>query len=230
MRWYYAVAVAVLVALSGCATSGGLGTFGAETGVRETPAGAVRVPYTSVISYYGYAEPGAQPDAVINGRDHWFIYLWVPVVAPEVGVRMISPVPEGTEPQEGDFVAASYADGSATDPDTFFDTWIALERATAIVNPGDIRDAVATTPWLTLASNDDSSEMPPQPSGSQYNSLLRVTADAEPLVRGLYRIAFTTYRSGPVQGTFLAQVGAPIELPGTVVARDIETLLAAIEE
>ena len=64
--------------------------------------------------------------------------------------------------------------------------------------------------------------MPAQPSGSKYNSLMRITSDTsnptKSLVMGLYRIGFTTYKTGEVQGSFLAQMGAPIKLPGVQVA------------
>jgi hypothetical protein len=81
--------------------------------------------------------------------------------------------------------------------------------------------------WTTLAANDDSSEMPAQPSGSYYNSLMRLEAANEPLVRGLYRIGFTTYKIGEVQGSFYAEVGAPIELPGVAVAKTLDELAEA---
>ena len=46
---------------------------------------------------------------------------------------------------------------------------------------------------------------------------------------GLYRIGFTTYKKGEVKGTFLAQVGAPVEIPGIVMAKTIEELKAQIK-
>jgi hypothetical protein len=42
---------------------------------------------------------------------------------------------------------------------------------------------------------------------------------------GLYRIGFTTYKTGEVQGSFLAQMGAPIKLPGVLVAIKQEELV-----
>ena len=80
-----------------------------------------------------------------------------------------------------------------------------------------------------MASNDDSSELPKQPNGSAYNSVLRHKSSSdnptEALTRGLYRIGFTTYKTGEVSGTFVAQLGAPIKLPGVVVARSIEEII-----
>ena len=54
-----------------------------------------------------------------------------------------------------------------------------------------------------------------------------VVSSANPtksLVMGLYRIGFTTYKKGEVNGSFLAQVGAPIKLPGVKIASKPEEL------
>ena len=86
---------------------------------------------------------------------------------------------------------------------------------------------------MTIDKNDDSSEMPAQPSGSKYNSLMRITSStSDPthsLVMGLYRIGFTTYKTGEVQGSFLAQIGAPVKLPGVAIAAKPADLAAAVK-
>ena len=80
-----------------------------------------------------------------------------------------------------------------------------------------------------IEQNDDSGEMPAQPSGSKYNSLMRITSDAgnptKSLVAGLYRIGFTTYKVGEVNGGFLAQIGAPVKLPGVIVAESLDKMI-----
>ena len=48
------------------------------------------------------------------------------------------------------------------------------------------------------------------------------------LVRGMYRVGFTTYKVGDVKGTFVAQVGAPVKLPGTAIARSPADLASAV--
>lgn len=229
------VAILFAITLSSCASTG-LSTFGAEMGAQSNPLGflpgqgPIRVPYTSTVKYFGYVEPGQEPDALVNGKKVYYLYLWVPAVAPEIGVRMFSPVGDLATPEEGDIVAANYEAGVASDAESYFDTWISLERATAIVDPADIDGNIDSTEWLKYASNDDSSEMPKQPSGAKYNSLMRIEATDKPLVRGLYRIGFTTYKVGEVKGSFYAEVGAPVDLPGTVVAKTVDEILAAVAE
>jgi hypothetical protein len=95
----------------------------------------------------------------------------------------------------------------------------------------DVAAKAKTAKWTTLESNDDSSDMPAQPSGSKYNSLMRMTSEVsnplKAITLGLYRIGFTTYKTGEVQGSFLAQLGAPVKLPGIAVAVKPEDLVKA---
>jgi hypothetical protein len=216
-------AVLCIAVFAGCAT--GLPTFGAEIGKESLPLlGETRIPYLAVSSYYGYVKPGSPADATVNGKKMYYVYIWVPVVAPEIGVRMISPVPAENQPTEADFVSATWEDGKA-DTTNFFDTWISFDRSETVLNPEDITKA-ANGNWINFDTNDDSGEMPPNPRGQKYNSLLRVVSDTsnplKSLVRGLYRISFTTYKVGEVQGSFLAQVGAPVEIPGIVIGASLK--------
>jgi hypothetical protein len=62
---------------------------------------------------------------------------------------------------------------------------------------------------------------------------MRVTSEVsnplKALTIGLYRIGFTTYKTGEVQGSFLAQVGAPVDIPGIVIATDLDGLVKLIK-
>jgi len=218
--------------VSSCGGSG-LPTFGAEMGVQANPVpgqDSIRIAYSDMISYYGYVKPGAAPDETRDGKKFYYLYVWIPLVAPEIGIRMISPVFKGMEPAKGDFVSPLYPENKA-DVENYFDTWISWERALEVINPEDIATKAKTTKWLLFDQNDDSSELPAQPSGSKYNSVLRiVSSPSDPLkslIRGLYRIGFTTYKVGEVKGSFLAQVGAPIKIPGVAISASIDEVSAA---
>ena len=156
-----AIVGAVTLALSACA--GGLSTFGADLGKQSSPLGDIRLPYTAVSSYFGYVQPGQAPDAEVGGKNFYYLYLWVPAVAPEIGVRMLSPVGTFGTPAEGDFKAANYDEGAA-DMSKFFDTYITFERAVEVLSPEDIATKAATATWHSYATNDDSSEMPDRKS------------------------------------------------------------------
>lgn len=209
-----------------CSYGQKLDKFGAEMGKKSVMGKEIRVPYTDVISYYGYIKPGTKPDEVRGGKNYYYLYVWVPVAAPELGVRMASPVPEKMEPGKTDYISPAFT-ANASDKTSYFDTWIALERADGIFTKGDLKKA-KTASWKKYDQNDDSSEMPAQPSGSKYNSLMRITSEVsnpeKALVAGLYRVCFTTYKTGDVKGSFVAQVGAPVKLPGVVVAQSLDEL------
>jgi hypothetical protein len=210
-----------------------LDKFGADLGKKSLMGKEIRVPYTDLTSYFGYIKPGAAPDETRNGKKMYYVYVWIPVAAPEIGVRMISPAPENLKPGAKDYVTADYT-ANAADTKSFFDTWITFERAEGVMKIEDAAAKAKTAKWVTIETNDDSSEMPAQPSGSKYNSLLRVTSEVsnptKALVMGLYRIGFTTYKTGEVQGSFVAQVGAPVALPGVAIAAKPEGLVAAAKK
>jgi hypothetical protein len=209
-----------------------LDKFGAEMGKKSVMGKEIRVPYTSITSYYGFVKPGAAPDETRDGKKFYYLYVWIPAAAPELGIRMISPIPKGMEPAKEDFVGAEYKDNASNTSD-YFDTWITLERANGILSTNDILNG-KTASWSAYDTNDDSGEMPAQPSGSKYNSLMRITSEisnpTKALVIGLYRIGFTTYKVGEVKGGFLAQVGAPIKLPGVAIASNLDDLLKQVKK
>ncbi|MDW5289635.1 LipL32 family surface lipoprotein [Formosa sp. PL04] len=198
-----------------------LSAFGSSIEKKVGPV-TKRVPYLDVVSYLGFAAPGTE-DEVKDGKKFYYIYLWIPAVAPELGLRMISPV--GKTKVKDAIIGTGYE--ANKDSKEFFDPYITLERSNVFTKDGIAGSASAT--WTTLAKNDDSSEMPKQPSGSQYNSLLRYESNVgdplKALTAGLYRIGFTTYKTGEVNGTFLAEVGSPIKLPGVVMSNTIDGLL-----
>lgn len=210
------------------ATAQKLDKFGADLGKKSLMGKEVRVPYTDLSSYFGFVKPGTAPDEVVNGKKMYYVYVWIPVAAPEIGIRMISPVPEGTKTTEKDIVSPDYT-ANAADTKSYFDTWISFERAESVLKLEDVATKAKTTKWISIEQNDDSSEMPAQPSGSKYNSLMRITSDTsnptKSLVMGLYRIGFTTYKRGEVTGSFLAQIGAPIKLPGVQIAAKPEQIV-----
>lgn len=219
-----------VIALALCATTVQAQKLKAFGSSKEVKAGPItkKVPYTDVNSYLGYAAPNTE-DEIVDGKKFYYIYVWVPAVAPELGVRMMSPVTKKTK-VKNPIIGAGYEENAGSD--AFFDTYITLERSDVVTKAGMANMDAAN--WWTLAKNDDSSEMPKQPSKRAYNSLLRYkTNTGDPkgaITRGLYRVGFTTYKKGEVNGTFLAQIAAPIKLPGVIVAKTPEEILAQLAE
>ncbi|UNY99844.1 Lipl32 family lipoprotein [Zhouia spongiae] len=201
--------------------------FGSSTEKKIGPK-TVRVPYTDVVSYLGYAAQGNE-DEIKDGKKFHYIYVWIPAAAPELGVRMVSPV--GNMKIKNAIESQEYLDNK--DSKDYFDTYITLERSDILKKEDISTEAVANANWVTLERNDDNSEMPKDPAGRKYNSLLRYKSEiSDPLKAltvGLYRVGFTTYKKGQVSGTFLAEVAAPIKLPGVEMAKTIDALLEQIK-
>jgi hypothetical protein len=205
-----------------------LGKFNSSNTKKVGPK-TVAIPYTDVVSYLGYAAQGNE-DEVKDGKKFYYIYVWIPAVAPELGVRMMSPV--GDTKIKTAIESKEYTENK--DSKDYFDTYITLEKS-SIVSKADIsEEGVAGATWTTLDRNDDSSEMPKNGGGRKYNSLLRYKSEAgnplKALTIGLYRVGFTTFKKGEVNGTFLAEVAAPVKLPGVGVAKTIPELLEQINK
>lgn len=210
-----------------------LSKFGADLGKKSLMGKEIRVPYTSLTSYYGYVGGDSKPDEEKGGKKYYYLYVWIPVAAPEIGLRMISPVPDSEKPTSSDFQSSNY-EKNAADVSNYFDTWIAFDKASGIISASDIKAKAKTVSWNNFATNDDSGEMPANPGGNKYNSLMRITSDIndplKALTVGLYRIGFTTYKTGEVKGGFLAQIGAPINIPGIVVANSLDEIEKKISQ
>lgn len=210
-----------------------LPTFEADLGKKEVFGVEVRVPYTDVVSYYGYIKPGSTPDEELDGKKYYYLYMWIPVASPEIGIRMVSPVPKKMKPKKNDFVMDEYT-ANADDKKSYFDTWITFQRADNVFTEADIVTNGQTAGWIKYDQNDDSDELPKQPSGNKYNSLMRISTNTsdplKALVVGLYRIGFTTYKTGEVQGSFIAQIGSVVNIPGVKIARDLVSLKDAVDK
>lgn len=200
-----AVMASFVVLASGCATT--LPKFGASKDAAE---------YQGMVSYYGNITQGSQPDESRGNRKLYFVYLWMPNSAPDLGVRVISPTKDLPKPDGMTINDPSYSGGD--DGKTFFDPWIALERCTTITTPAEVDKTCAS--WSKMGENDDSNELPKQPSGRATNALMRASG----LDRGLYRIAIGDAKKGDLAGTFLMQLGSSASLSGVALARTPEML------
>lgn len=185
----------------------------------------VGIPYVNTVHYYGYIMPGVEPDAEINGKKAYFLYLWVPLAIDELAVRMISPVGDIGEPEDEDFVSDTYEKGIDEDDEAWFDTWVRVERIDQLEL--GVFDFEFKKEFITnFGEDDDGDDTFDEDRHAKYNSLLRIKSDVDhpekSLVRGIYRITFTTYKTGEVKGSFLASIGTNI--PGCIIAESLEKL------
>ena len=131
------LAMALLFAVGTLSQAQKLDKFGADLGKKSIMGKDLRLPYSDVITYYGFVKSGTAPDETRDGKKFYYLYLWIPVAAPELGIRMVSPVPEGMKPADTDFTGAAYKDNQA-DTKSYFDTWVTLERALTVLSADKI--------------------------------------------------------------------------------------------
>jgi hypothetical protein len=183
----------------------------------------VKAPYATTTNYFGYIDKNAKADAVIKGKNAFYLYAWIPAAADEIGVRMISPVGSLASPESGDFVHPNYEKATKADPKLWFDTWLRVERMN-IVEPQKIKTVGKVL--NVLDQDDDGDDTYEEERHSKYNSLVRIKTElnnpTKALVRGLYRITLTTYKRGDVAGSFVTTIGSNI--PGIKIAETAEKL------
>jgi hypothetical protein len=183
----------------------------------------VAIPYANNTNYFGYIDEDAKPDEKIKGKDAYYIYVWVPAALDEIGVRMISPVGNLAEPEEADFIQSNYVKKHKADSEKWFDTWLRVERMD-VIEPAKIKTAKKSI--QILDKDDDGDDTYDEERHSKYNSLVRIKTEmsspTKSLVRGLYRIALTTYKKGKVEGSFVASIGTNV--PGIKMATSLNEL------
>ncbi|MGZ3904637.1 MAG: LipL32 family surface lipoprotein, partial [Bacteroidia bacterium] len=135
-----------------------LDKFGADMGKKSVMGKEIRVPYTDILTYYGFVKPGTKPDEERGGKKYYYLYVWIPAAAPEIGVRMVSPVPDKmAKPEKEDVVDPLYTENAA-DTKSYFDTWVSLERADGVTSAADIATKGKGASWKMYDQNDDSGE------------------------------------------------------------------------
>ncbi|MBN1960945.1 MAG: hypothetical protein JW841_08360 [Deltaproteobacteria bacterium] len=226
------IKIILLLILSNCSRN--LDTFQADLGRETSPFGEIRLPYADIYGYFGFAKPTndnsqnqLDPKTTLTEARAFYVYLWLPQALPELGLRLISPVPKSIEPSPRDAGDDNFEQNYYQDPKSFFDAWMRIERCPTIAMPEVVNNQQCSQ-WVKLAENDDSKEMPDLPNGIYGNCLMRVASiNDDPLKsisRGLYRIAIGADKNNKLFGSFLLQVGAPVELNGLAMARSTEEL------
>lgn len=205
-----------------------LGTFNSELLEKKILRKTIKLPYLEKNNYYGYINPNKSPDEIRGGKSYFYLYVWIPIAIPEIGIRMVSPIPSKMNPKKGDFISETFKLNSS-ERVKYFDTWISLDKASNVISKEAAVNDFDSHIWNQISYNDDSSELPSQPSGNKYNSLLRKVSNVNDplnsLTVGLYRIGFTTYKRGIVEGSFIAQIGTTINIPGVMIVEDINDLI-----
>lgn len=182
--------------------------------------------YTLIKTLYGIIPTKNIASAPIKDTVNYFVFLWLPDSVNEISVRLISPVPPLTSPNKGDKITEDYQDPPDTSYKKYFDPEVRLEKSTNASAPEDAFQKTGLL-WKRLGYNDNSSELPAQPSGEKNNSRLMVVTDKKKNIRltaGLYRVRFRAHTEKNPEGTFMMQVGVREMVPGIKLFRRAEEL------
>ena len=167
-----------------------LGRFGkGDTGQGETAYGTIK-------SYFGYADSTTFPAEMISDTGYYIIYFTLADSVPDLGLRLISPVPALVFPDRGDRVSDNYYENEKK-RNASFDPIMYLQVLTLQTEGDSI--ITGSQEWKNIAFNDDSRELSPPAS-----SLIRLK---QPLPPGAYRIAFKS-KDNKVKGGYLVQLGS----------------------
>ena len=174
------------------------------------------IPYTDVVSYFGYIDSSWVAADTIAGIKMYYLYFFLPRNANKVGLRMISPVPDYVFPNKGDVVAEEYFNFIKTNKD-YFDPWIMLEHQVEMKYQDNSDTTKRIKEWIALGENNDAEELIAQPSGKKTNALLRVVSDTTQLYKtldaGVCRVGFSSLKDTLISGSFILQIGASVILP-----------------
>jgi hypothetical protein len=177
-------------------------------------------------NFYGKFPTDTIRSYVKDDTTYYFVYLWLPKAVRELGVQLISPVPEFASAAQGDYEAEDYYD-SLKKAGKYFDPQLLVGRLLNINAPEEIFGKEAKVAYRLLGRNDNSSESLSQPSFKKNNSLLRIGAtekDTAFALAGLYCITIASSDNKKPEGTFVLQVGVTEKIPGLKIFRRADEL------
>ncbi|WP_378183432.1 LipL32 family surface lipoprotein [Aquimarina sp. SS2-1] len=196
-----------------------------STIIKKIGSKEINVPYTNIHNFLDYMD-GSNQENVIDEEKKVQVYVWIPVAANEMGLRMVSPV--GKTKAKNAVISKAY-EQNIKSSDTL-DVSIVLEKSN-ILNASDIsEEGVNNATWKVVDSNQNAKDMLidiDYTGNTGYTSERYITRKDEPLSaisRGLYRVNFKAFKSDDEKGTFLGQIGFPVKIPGIIISKDIEEL------
>lgn len=159
------------------------------------------LPYEKPVRYFDYIKHEYPPAITDSQVVSYYLYFTLPEKVNELGIRLLSPVPELTSPNSGDIETESYMALNLAAKSNWFDAGIILEY-------GEISDENRFKVIYHLGENHQSHEVPPQPNGKHHNALYRLVR--EDLPSGTYRITLVIERKEPTTfptGSYLLEIG-----------------------
>lgn len=176
--------------------------FGSDSGKRESGGITHRIPYEKVISYFDFIDKDHSQLSSHKGQEEITFYFYLEDSLTELGLRVLSPVPELVTPKKGNYATNAFLD-SSKNKNIGFDPVLKIKRSKSFVEKADLGRKDFIPDWVLLGENDNQNEM----FRKEY-ALIRLvaTADQNVLCPGLYCITITASKES-LRGSFLLQIG-----------------------
>lgn len=159
------------------------------------------LPYEKPLRYFDYINQATSPDTVDSNRIGYYLYFTLPEKVNELGIRLLSPVPDLASPNRGDIETESFTAIKLAEKSNWFEAGFILEF-------GSRSGENTFTAVYHLGENHQSNDVPPQPNGKYNNALYRLVR--EDLPAGVYRITLVIERGDQVElpvGSYLLEIG-----------------------
>jgi hypothetical protein len=177
------------------------------------------IAYPMQKSFFGKLPSDTVPSFIMNDTTFYYIYLWLPKRVKELGVQLLSPVPQYASAWKGDYEAEDYHD-SLKAGGKYFNTILIVEYVGSY-SPEDSKKGNLFVLDGTYDRNYNSSKASAQLS-MKKNSPLRIGINEQDTAyapEGLYQITFTSADNKKPAGTFVLQVGVTEVIPGLKLFR-----------
>jgi hypothetical protein len=185
------------------------------------------IAYSMQKSFFGKLPSDTIPFYILHDTTYYYVYLWLPKPVRELGIQLISPVPQFGSARKGDYEAEDYHD-SLKIAGKYFDPVLIAERMLGIDSPeAALKRGKEFMVNMMFGRNDNSNEAPSQPTMMRKNSLLRIGVnekDSTYAPAGVYMILFTSADNKKPEGTFVLQVGVTEIVPGLKIFRRLNEL------
>lgn len=171
----------------------------------------IGMPYGRTVSYFGYISDSTATDSLIEDKPAYFLFVHIPADVSELGIRIISPVPELFFADRGDIEPEEFTALTPIKRNSWFDPGMVLENMTP--------DSTGKFSYGPLkAENFKSKDVPSQPNGKFENPMIRLTNVT--VKAGYYRITLINEKPETQKsGSFVMQIGTVPDVKGIKVSR-----------
>lgn len=176
--------------------------FGSETSQRKYGEQVNRNPYDASLSYFECIDSVNAFVVKENEKEFYTLYFFIEDTLTELGIRVLSPLPELTSPNKGHLATEDFY--NSKNKNKGFNSFLSISKADGLGKRNEFLQFKDEPTWKLMCENDDSKEME-----NPENSLIRIVNGKNNIYLwpGLYRIQISTSDKKELIGSFLLQTG-----------------------